>query len=638
MMNTQLEALDDNPRLPANIAGLNLLTRPIWVFDPVTERKLFANASAVMLWGADDLSSLLARNFSAKSDAARIRTETTFAAVKSGGIVSEVWTFYPNGQPVSVDAIASHLALTDGSSAILFEAVLSDTSAEHLRALEAIRHAQTIVSLYDNEGREVFGNPVSEEVFGARKQFSDRFADAGEAEIAWRQVTLTGAYRDSVLRQTEAGRTWHDMTLQETKDPVTGGLAILAYESDGTAQVETEANMANQAVALTEARELAEAANRAKSEFLANMSHEIRTPLNGVVSLAELLCQSTLTSDQREAAELIRSSGRSLEMLLADILHLSRIEAGEVTLTSAPFDLADLATDVTDLLRLKAEEKGVELRLRVDLAKGAIRCGDGLRVRQILTNLVSNAVKFTGAGTVMAVIRDQGDGVRLEVEDTGIGFAQDQKSRIFERFQQADGSITRQYGGAGLGLAITAQLVSRMGGQMDCMGAPGEGAKFWVDLPLPVGELAIEDDSPAGEDFSFEGLEVLVADDHPVNRRVLEMILTPLGADVVAVENGALAVEATEKVDFDVVLMDMQMPVMDGLAATRCLVAAGGPPVIMVSANALPEHREAALAAGAVSHVVKPIEPGRVIEEVARVVVEARSEMATRTSAARTLL
>ncbi|MFN3817183.1 ATP-binding protein [Brevundimonas sp.] len=606
--------LDDDARLPSDIFGLDRLARPVWVFDPVAERKLYANPGAIALWGSDDLASLRARDFSVKSRAARMRTEQTFAAVKAGEIRAEVWTFYPNGQPVSVRAVCSHLPLRDGSSAILFEAsTLEESDTDHLRALEAVRHTATPVSLYGEDGQELFGNPCAGMAYGARRRFMERCRDAQDAREAWRQAE-NGHFTGRLWMRTETGVFCHKVTLQRTVDPITGAVAILSYESDDTTAIESETRLAGQMEALEVATRKAEDANNAKSVFLANMSHEIRTPLNGVVSLADVLCRSDLTDIQREAAELIRASGRSLEHLLADILQLAQIEAGEVNIVVAPFDVAEVARTVTDLSRLKAEENGSTLDLTVDLPTGVGRNGDGLRFHQILTNLVSNAVKFTHKGAIRVRLEEHGAGLRLQVEDTGIGFDAEQGERIFERFQQADGSITRRFGGSGLGLSITTSLVHRMGGEIGCDSVPGAGSTFWVTLPFAAVDVVepLRPRSPGDDDV--RGLKVLVADDHPVNRRVLEMILRPLGVDVVSVQNGVEAVHAVRHESFDLVLMDMQMPVMDGLDATRAIVAAQGPPVVMISANGLPQHIEAALDAGAAAFVTKPVQPAMLVE------------------------
>jgi signal transduction histidine kinase len=378
--------------------------------------------------------------------------------------------------------------------------------------------------------------------------------------------------------------------------------------------------MWSQAKDLRVARRRAEEASRSKSEFLANMSHEIRTPLNGVVAMADALTRARLEPREREMVEVIRSSGVTLERLLSDILDTAKIEAGQVALERSIFDLGDMVRGVAALYRPKAEEKGVVLRVQVDpLMEGVVE-GDVVRLRQVLSNLISNALKFTEAGsvTVTAVVADD-HRVRFTISDTGCGFDDEQKSRIFNRFQQADGSITRRFGGTGLGLAISKELVELMGGVLDCHGRPGEGADFWFEVPLAEAQTETSasagqtrDEAADADDIAFPA-RILLADDHPANRKVIEIMLAGLPTELVVVEDGLQALETARQGGFDLVLMDMQMPVMDGLTATaaiRALEAENGwdrTPVIMLTANALPDHVEAGRAAGADGHLSKPI-------------------------------
>ena len=366
---------------------------------------------------------------------------------------------------------------------------------------------------------------------------------------------------------------------------------------------------------LKAARQHAEAASSSKSEFLANMSHEIRTPLNGVVAVADMLAAAGLPERERKMAEIIRSSGQSLERLLSDVLDLARVEAGQLTIEAAPFNAADLVRAVAELCRLRADEKGLALTTEIDPALERWFAGDAVRVRQILTNFASNAVKFTEKGAVTIRGETTAPGrLRFSVIDTGVGFAPEVKARLFARFQQADGSITRRFGGSGLGLAISRQLASLMNGAVDCESAPGAGSRFWFEAPFADADApeaeAIADDP----DVVVQGrpVRVLVADDHATNQLVVRMMLEQFGIEVVVVDDGAQAFEAIKRERFDAVLMDMQMPVMDGLEATRLirrLEAATGvrTPILMLSANALAEHREAGRMAGADGHVAKPV-------------------------------
>ncbi|RZI99576.1 MAG: response regulator [Brevundimonas sp.] len=364
------------------------------------------------------------------------------------------------------------------------------------------------------------------------------------------------------------------------------------------------------------AQQKAEEANRAKSEFLANMSHEIRTPLNGVVSMADTLARRELKPEEHEMVELIRSSGATLERLLSDILDSAKIESGQLTFEPAPFDLEQSVNDVAALWRVKAEDQGVAMVVEFDEALSGLVEGDMVRLRQVLTNLVSNALKFTSSGSVRLSVMSTLDGRAVfRVTDTGVGFDPDQKGRIFRRFQQADGSITRRYGGTGLGLTISNALVELMGGTaLDCDSAPGKGSTFWFDIPMPRAvQTAGEVEAAAEVDVAATPLRILLADDHPANRKVVEIMLAATEMELVTVENGQEAVEALASGGFDLVLMDMQMPVMDGLTATReirALEAAGGlkrTPVVMLTANAMAEHIASGQAAGADGHLTKPV-------------------------------
>ncbi|HTX49903.1 MAG TPA: ATP-binding protein [Caulobacteraceae bacterium] len=362
-------------------------------------------------------------------------------------------------------------------------------------------------------------------------------------------------------------------------------------------------------------REKAELASLAKSEFLANMSHEIRTPLNGVVGVADMLAQAHLPERERKMAEVIRASGQSLERLLSDVLDLARVEAGKLNIEVTPFNAADLVRSVQALCRLRADEKGLVLSARIAPELEGWFLGDSVRVRQILTNLTSNAVKFTERGSVTLVGEAPEPGcLRFSVVDTGVGFDLAQKERLFARFQQADGSITRRFGGSGLGLAISRQLAALMGGEVECESEPGKGSRFWFEAPFSATAApaaAAEEEEPPS--LQSRPIRVLVADDHATNQLVVRMMLEQCGMEAVVVEDGAQAVDAAARERFDVILMDMQMPVMGGLEATRLIRQeereAGRPhaPILMLSANALNEHRDAARQAGADGHVAKPV-------------------------------
>jgi len=403
------------------------------------------------------------------------------------------------------------------------------------------------------------------------------------------------------------------------------GERVFAMARDVTERQAVEREMAA-------AREAAEAASLAKSEFLANMSHEIRTPLNGIIGIAAALERTQLTEVQREMVGLVEQSGVTLERLVSDILDVSKVEAGQLDIEIHEMDLAAEVDVVVDLMRGRAEAKGLEFVVERGATARGDFLGDSTRIKQVLGNLLSNAVKFTETGRIRVMMGIQDDHpwegtalLTLEVEDSGVGFGPEFSASMFKRFSQADGTITRRFGGTGLGLSICRSLVELMGGDIEAFSEPGQGSMFRVTLPMSRIRTLEEHDARQGlaQDNQVtaealpvcaDGPRVLLAEDHPVNQRVVQLILAGRVATLVTVDNGAEAVAAFKRETFDVVLMDMQMPVMDGLAATRAIRALeqAGPgvprtPLIMLSANAMIRHQQDSLAAGADMHLPKPI-------------------------------
>ncbi len=374
---------------------------------------------------------------------------------------------------------------------------------------------------------------------------------------------------------------------------------------------------------LVSARDAAEAANVLKSQFLANMSHEIRTPLNGVLAMAQIIALGDLTQIQRERVEVIRRSGEDLLTVLNDVLDLSKIEAGKMEIDTGQVDAEAIGRHVQSTYgALAAVKPDLDFSLEVRAAARGVRRGDSGRIGQILNNLVSNALKFTARGQVRVVIdgfgEDGRDGLRFTISDTGIGIAADKLPLLFQKFSQADGSNTRQFGGTGLGLAISRELANLMRGGIEVESVEGRGSTFTVTLPLArIAESAAADPAvPVAESQETDerNLRVLAAEDIPTNQLVLRTIMETFGVDLEVVDNGRLAVEAWRDGDFDIVLMDIQMPEMDGMAATRAIRAAeaalGRPrtPIIAVSANAMAHQVKEYMEVGMDGHVAKPIE------------------------------
>jgi signal transduction histidine kinase/CheY-like chemotaxis protein len=367
---------------------------------------------------------------------------------------------------------------------------------------------------------------------------------------------------------------------------------------------------------LKQAKESAEAATHAKSEFLANMSHELRTPLNGVLGYAQLMQRSpSLTADQREAIDAISKCGSHLLDLINDVLDLSKIEAGRMELEPVPTDLRQLTVDLSYVIAEPVRRKGLrfDVELAPDLPPRVVV--DGRHLRQVLLNLLGNAVKFTPIGDITLIVsRKSDDRLAFEVRDTGIGIPADHLSSIFEEFRQTrDGTAA---GGTGLGLAISKRLVHAMGGKLTVQSAVNEGSSFFFDIPLIASEASIlsvpEEEEPMIGSHLAPGtsLTVLVADDSTVNRRILASLLESAGAQVITAGGGVEAVELTLKYRPNIVLMDLRMVDLDGLTATRRILAepeTENIPVIMVTASAFGDSRQAAFDAGCVDFIVKPV-------------------------------
>jgi PAS domain S-box-containing protein len=442
--------------------------------------------------------------------------------------------------------------------------------------------------------------------------------DRPEVEEQWRLHLETGSpYRPSYrIKRTDGKEIWVESAVTLLNDDRGRTVRLV-----GALQNITGRKLAEQA--LVRAKDQAEAANLAKSAFLATMSHEIRTPLNGVLGMAQIMDAAELSGEQRERLQIIRKSGEALLAILNDVLDLSTIEAARLELEEAPFNISDLARGAHAAFSGVAAQKGLAFDLTIDDAARGTYLGDSTRVRQILYNLVSNGLKFTQTGEVRVSIGATHAGLALTVKDTGIGIPAERLGQLFEKFEQADASLTRKFGGTGLGLAICRELAQLMGGSVTAESREGQGSTFTAILPLK--HLAAPADTDASTADSAERehpealpcLRVLAAEDNAINQLVLRTMLQQAGVDPTIVADGREAVEAWSQADWDLILMDIQMPEMDGLTATRVIrqrereTGRRRTPIVALTANAMAHHVAEYSANGMDGFVAKPIEVGR---------------------------
>jgi signal transduction histidine kinase len=468
-------------------------------------------------------------------------------------------------------------------------------------------------------GRYILANSAAEELIGVEQ---DGLVGAAPADVlsAARAAKVAELDAEAVRK----GFTKHRLksagsdAYGRIREIVTTRLAT--FDDNGPRYLISLSEDVTEALAAAESLQVAlaqaEAANRAQSAFLANISHEIRTPLNGLVAGVEILAAQSLAPSERELATMVRSSALALEAKLQRVLELIQLDQGRFTLNAGPFILGDLLGAAVGSVSPAAHAKGLTLACDAGLIAGARYEGDFARLRQVLGEMLGNAVKFTAHGGVRLGVEQTETGLRFTVEDTGVGLSDWPVNDIFDRFRQADGTATRAHGGFGLGLAFARELLELMGGQIGCAPRPGGGAVFWCDVPLQV--TAASAVCAAVRQYQPQ---ILVADDHPTNLRVVELILSDF-ACVRTVSDGREAIEAFAQQDFDLVLMDIQMPVLDGVSAVseirRWEAEHNRPrtPIAMLTANTDPDNVAASRAAGADQHIAKPFTPNLLVSSV----------------------
>ncbi|HPI48817.1 MAG TPA: ATP-binding protein [Hyphomonadaceae bacterium] len=507
--------------------------------------------------------------------------------------------------------------------------------------LEAIENLPDGISIFDANGVPLLHNHMSEKRFPHLYEAFAKGARHYKEALAYTVRQSRPDFNDEQVAEqvekfnafTETGDTYEQRTpdgriVQVTYRPMSDGRKVaISVDVTDLRQREKELKKAQQA---------AVAASNAKSAFLANMSHEIRTPLNGILGMAQVLEMGGLSSEQREQVQTILDSGRNLMALLNDVLDLSKIEAGKIAIVSADTDLTHTLRRLHRLWKPKAEESGLEFYLSLDADLPQVLNFDAVRVRQCVSNLISNAIKFTSKGRVEVFVtaKRQPDGqhlVKIRVSDTGVGMDEETMGRLFRPFTQADDSTSRKYGGTGLGLSITRSLAELMGGEASVRSEIGRGSEF--TFSFLAGEAApqhrvVSEGVSMNEDESRsslknQNLRLLLVDDHPINRQVASLFLRPFNMRIVEATNGREALAALERETFDVVLLDVHMPVMDGTETIRAIRASGQPwanlPVIALTADAMTGDKERYLGMGMDGYMSKPIAERDLITEISRV-------------------
>jgi two-component system sensor histidine kinase/response regulator len=504
---------------------------------------------------------------------------------------------------------------------------LSESERLTRSVLDAVRD-YAIVTL-DLDGRVIGWSAGAERLTGYDEeeilgQTYEKLFPSDAAAEARQQLTIAArdghAQGEGRRRRKDGSLFFAALTLDAWTDAAGALRGFVEVARDVTAQREAQ-------LATERARDAAEAANRAKSEFLAIMSHEVRTPLNGIIGMNALLLASDLTDRQRKWAEATCESEQSLLAIVDDILDNSKLEAGRMEIEEDDFDLPRLIDAAVELLAPSACEKGILLLADVARVSRAALRGDALRLRQILLNLLSNAVKFTSSGSVAVAAFTQDEGfdrtrVRIEVRDDGPGVDRETQMRLFRPFEQADGSTPRRFGGTGLGLSISKRLVELMGGRIGMEERPEGGSLFWFEVPVsPACAASPSPEAAARDKPRFSG-RILLAEDNRVNVEVTTLILESVGFAVDVAADGNKAIAALAQGRYDLVLMDMEMPWLDGVAATRAIRAAeqgrAHLPIVAMTANAMKEDRRRCLEAGMDDYVSKPFTPTALIENVAR--------------------
>ncbi len=551
-------------------------------------------------------------------------------------VVPLAW--WVTGQTTSLERLRDELA----ASVKAKEQAIQDAEArrgEAETALVKLQEAERLyrlladnltdhVALWSPKGGRLYSSPSIQRITGyGAEEFMDLPPTAMCSEADYKRVlTVIGSLVPGGPPATAAYECfckdgtaiWLESSYSRLGD---GSNILLVTSRDITERKQLELDIAK-------ALEMAETASAAKSDFLANMTHELRTPLTAIIGFAEVLRRSRDLSKtaSRQVGHILDAS-HTLLSVVNDVLDFSRLEAGGLELDPVPFDPAAMASSCAALVEERAVAKGLAVRVKAPKSLKPMNL-DGPRLSQVLLNFLSNAVKFTAHGSITVALNQTVDGdqamLRGEVIDTGIGIAPEHRDNIFDRFSQADAAVSRRFGGTGLGLAISRRIIERMDGRIGVDSAEGHGSTFWFEVRGPLAELVPVEETEIVEGLDADaGVRLLLVEDNAVNRELIRTMLEPFGVALETANDGVAGVEAMRQGHYDLVLMDVQMPVMDGLTATREIRAMEGArgastPIVAMTANVLPEQIATCLAAGMDDHLGKPINPTKLLEMVAR--------------------
>lgn len=585
----------------------NVLQHPVWVFDIEKKSMFWSNKEGLKIWNAESLEELLARNFADDlTEATARRMQDQLNRLSRGEIIKESWTAYPSGRgATTMRYTASAIRIDGGRVAALVEAEIPgsreiDQSAT--RGVEILRHLPLAVCQFDIEGNLVYQNPEAFSVFGTPEvgetgTFLARFVDKVVGKAVLEKVREGHDYNVEAENYTNGGPKWFNISVRKSRDPVSSESRIL-YSARDISEIK-------------EARKEASDAHL-KSEFMAVMAHEIRTPLHQIVGYTDLLGLTDLSQEQYEQVKMINNASGLLMAIINDLLDYTKLENGKLLLENICFDPTGVLGCCIAAIEAQAREKGLLVRsiLADDLPRHLI--GDPNRIRQILLNLLQNSIKFTDQGSITLTVsivktdphQTSPVRVRFEIADTGVGIDPSRQAIVFEKYQQAHASVARNYGGTGLGLAICKSLSENMGGSISLESEVGKGTTLIVEIPfeLPDSEASercakrakAEGRASAIDSTDKTALRVLVAEDNKVSQKMVISMLQRMGHHVTIADNGQMAVDVCKTTDFDLVLMDVQMPVLDGVAATKQIRTSGRTkaslPVIGLTASY--EHRD----------------------------------------------